>query len=280
MKRYLEISISATPEQQELLLPAMLEIGCTGFQETDTALLCYMTAGPAERDLQGELRKLLHTLSSNAAIAIREIENRNWNEEWEKTIRPIEVGRRFVITPSWAEYGGSADRIVVRIDPKMSFGTGYHETTRLVLLLLEKFAAPGMEVLDVGTGTGILAIAAVKLGARRVLATDIDEWALLNARENVATNDAAGVVTVSDEPAGSLAAASVDLITANLTLDTNRELLPDFRRVLRRSGMLIVSGLLAGDREPMLSALAACGFAAVDEARENEWIAIAAGPSA
>ena len=133
MKTYLEISISASPVQQELLLPTMIELGCEGFQELDSALLCYIDKSKWSDDqseqLQSEMKRLLQTVSANAAVTFREFKDENWNEQWERSIQPIEVGHRFVIKPSWAEYENTAHRIVLHIDPKMSFGTGYHETT-------------------------------------------------------------------------------------------------------------------------------------------------------
>src|SRR5512143_3175143 len=277
MKRYLEISVSVPSDRQELLLPAMLEIGCTGFQQSDDKLLCYMEAGPRPGELAQAIRTLLRRISVNAPFEIRELEEKNWNAEWERTMQPIEVGSRFVIKPSWAAYEARGGRLVVQIDPKMSFGTGYHESTRLVLRLMERIVTPGMEVLDAGTGTGLLAIAAVKLGAAAAHGTDIDEWALLNARENVAANGVAGAVTISDAAVASLPAGRYHLVAANLTLETNTELASAFYRVLRPGGTLIVSGLLAGDRDAMLRALAAAGFTNPEVTQENDWIAIAAG---
>ena len=157
----------------------------------------------------------------------------------------------------------------------MSFGTGYHETTRLTLRLLEKYIHRINSMLDVGTGTGVLAIAAVKLGAASAWGIDIDEWSIDNAGENIIANDVADKVTISDTPVTSID-RSFRLITANLTLNTNSELLPTFRKLLRDGGTIILSGLLAADTETMRSRLRAEQFTILEELTENEWIAIAA----
>jgi ribosomal protein L11 methyltransferase len=278
VKTYLEISISATTEQRELLIPTMVELGCEGFQETDSALLCYADkdrwSDDAFLSFQKQLRTILQTISVNAVISFREIVDENWNAQWEKTIQPIEIGKRIVIKPSWTDYANIDGRVVVEIDPKMSFGTGYHETTRLTLQLIEKHIRPNIAMLDVGTGTGVLAIAAVKLGAASAVGIDNDEWSIENANENVLANHVEKLVTISDSTLSSFSSITFDLIAANLTLNTNAELLPDFHRLLRNDGILLLSGLLAHDRETMLQHLTQ-KFERIEELTENEWIAIA-----
>lgn len=277
MKTYLQISVSAGRAQAESLLPTLIELGCLGFEETETHLVGYAELPPdpaaAER-LKEAFRALLRTVSGNAEIALDEVGERNWNEEWERTVAPIEVGSRLAIAPSWNPYRGDPSRLVVTIDPKMSFGTGYHETTRLMLRLLERRLPAGARVLDVGTGTGILAIASVRLGAASAVGTDNDEWAVENARENVRLNGVADRVEIA---AGTLPGGPrPDLLCANLTLNDLRSLLPDFRAILRPGGILLASGLLSADEGPIASALAAAGFSTEEIERENDWLAVCA----
>src|SRR5690606_22579646 len=179
-------------------------------------------------------------------------EPENWNQKWEETVRPVEVGR-FLIKPTWCDIPpGAEDRVLLEIDPKMSFGTGYHESTRLVLRLLPEFMSAGMRVLDAGTGTGVLAIAAARLGASRVLAFDFDEWSHTNAVENVYINGVTEAVSVelgSIEVAGDV---SFDLILANINRNVLVEMLPDFKRRIGESGSMILAGLMQADREIML----------------------------
>jgi ribosomal protein L11 methyltransferase len=280
LKTFLEVSVSANNDQRELLLPTMIEYGCAGVEETDTHLIAFFDEGQlgaaSLKRFKADLYMLLRTISANAEIVIRRVEDRNWNEEWEKTIQPIEIGSRFAVKPSWRSYENTQGRIVLTIDPKMSFGTGYHETTRLVLRLLEALPLDGAAVLDVGTGTGILAIAAAKLGARSVLGIDIDEWSIENAGENVRANGAQRTVTICGSPLESIDLQDVDLIMANLTLNTNVGYLSLFKRVLRHGGNLLLSGLLSIDEPEIEKRLVEEGFSIGRIERENEWIAVAA----
>jgi ribosomal protein L11 methyltransferase len=280
MKTYIEISISADESQRELLIPTMVELGCEGFQEIDHALLCYVDKirWTNERNelFKEQLKKILQTISVNASIQFREIIEENWNEQWERSIQPIEVGNKLVIKPSWCNYENKNNRIVIQIDPKMSFGTGYHETTRLTLRLLEKYLHIGFSMLDVGTGTGILAIAAIKLGATSAVGIDNDEWSIENARENVIINHVEDKVDISTKTLQEFPGSSFDIITANLTLNTNIDLLNGFKRLLQKSGVLLLSGLLASDKDKMIHALQSNIFDVTEIISENEWIAIAA----
>ncbi len=270
MRVFLEVSISATPPEWEILIPSLLDLGCEGFEETEHSLLCYADRSRCGQTFERRVKELV----GSAPVAFREVEERNWNEEFEKSIGPIEVGTSIVIKPTWAAYENPGNRLVILIDPKMSFGTGYHETTRLVLRLLEGHLPHDAAVLDVGTGTGILAIASVKLGARSAVGIDIDEWAVANARENSAANGVAEMVEISGANIESLAAGSFSAVTANLTLNTNTELMDEFRRLLGPAGMLFLSGFLAGDEPAMRENLS--GFGVEGRAAENGWIALAA----
>ncbi len=283
MKTYLEISISATEYQRELLLPTMTELGCEGFQETDTALLCYINKDrwteQSYQTFQSELKSLVGIISSNASVQFRELKEENWNDQWERTLLPVEVGNSITIKPTWTSYDNPGNRLVILIDPKMSFGTGYHETTRLTLSLLERYIRNDSTVLDVGTGTGILAIASVKLGAAKAVGIDIDEWSIDNARENIVINNVSQQVQIENQPVENFLPQSFDLITANLTLNTNVELLEQFHSVLIPHGILLLSGLLTSDGPSMKNHLQEKHFTVIDELIEHEWIAIAAQKS-
>ncbi len=285
-KTYLEIAITANERQQELLIATMTELGCQGFQETDSHLLCYIEkplwSDEKSSTLQQELKRVLQTISANADVQFRDIKEENWNAEWEKTIKPIEVGERLVIKPSWCEYENKTNRIVIQIDPKMSFGTGFHETTRLVLELIEKYIDVGRrldssryEMCDVGTGTGILAIAAVKLGAKSAIAIDNDDWSIENAKENVIANGLAKKITISSASLDEFH-STFDIITANLQYNIIIEMLETFRTKLKNNGILLLSGLLAEDKENILKQLKDKSFAVVEQRKENEWIALSA----
>jgi ribosomal protein L11 methyltransferase len=280
MKTYLEIAVEAPQSLRDILVPAMTELGCHGFQDTDAALLCYFdestwVRGQKEKHLE-DIRLVLRTISSNAVIRFREFPEENWNAVWEQSIQPVEAGPRFVIVPSWREYAPRPGQIVLTIDPKMSFGTGHHETTRLMIRLLERYLPPAATMLDAGTGTGILAIAAARLGALHAEGIDIDPWSIENARENVAANGVDTIVRISDQSTARFRSGQFDLIAANLTLQTNIEFTPEFSRILKPGGVLLLSGLLLHDRNAMLAAIAAARFSLADAIEEQGWLALAA----
>jgi len=279
MKTYLEISISGNQNQQELLIPTMIELGCDAFQQTDYKLLCYIDksrwTNEKYQSLIDDLRNILHIVSVNSAVEFREIVEENWNELWEHSLKPIEIGEKLVIKPSWCNYENKSNRIIIQIDPKMSFGTGYHETTRLTLTLLEKYIFDSCSILDVGTGTGILAIAAVKLGANSAVGIDNDLWSIENANENVKNNHVENKVTITTKALQDFLPLNFDLIAANLTLNTIIEMLRDFHRLLKNNGILLLSGLLRSDQHIITDAIQSSQFIVDEIITENEWIAIA-----
>ncbi len=281
MKRYLEITIPADEQTQELLLPGLQELGCHGFLETPGALLCYVECtgwdGPAQSGFCDRIASLMRGAGIAAAPATREIPEENWNRKWEETLRPIQVGDRLVVIPSTSgDAEAWKDRVPIYIVPKMSFGTGYHESTRLTLRLLERHLRPGWSMLDVGTGTGILAIAAMKLGASSAEGIDIDEWSIANARDNVRTNGLEGRIRISSAPLQQFPDTSFHLLAANLTLNTILEFLGEFHRVLLPSGVVLLSGLFRTDREALVRRIAERSFRVIEEMQENEWLALAA----
>lgn len=278
-KTFLEVTINGS--NPETCIPALAEIGCRGFLEQGPALVGYfgeesLRPGESAAGFRERINRAVREVSAEARVDFREVPDRDWNEEWEKSIRPIEIGERFVVRPSWAPYENRDQRIVIQIDPKMSFGTGFHESTRLMMSLLERYVQPGFSVLDVGTGTGILAIAAARLGSGRVLGIDNDDWSISNSKENIRANGLEDRIDISGTPAENLSDLSFNLLAANLTLNTISELLPRFHRLLVLNGMLLISGFLVTDREAMIGRASSARFFVVDEESENGWLAIAA----
>jgi len=173
---------------------------------------------------------------------VRRLKESDWRESWKKHFGVQRIGRALVVKPSWTQYRPKAGEIVIEIDPGMAFGTGQHPTTAMCLRALEELVRPGVRVLDLGCGSGILAIAAAKLGATRVLALDIDSSAVRAARENVAANGVAPTVEVRE---GTLDGDEFfDLIVANISGLTLERLAPTLARSLRPGGMLISTGFL------------------------------------
>jgi ribosomal protein L11 methyltransferase len=203
------------------------------------------------------------------------LENRNWNEEWEKTITVNKVSDRFVIKPSFREYIPEPKEIVLTIDPKMSFGTGEHQTTRLMILALEKYCKADDFVLDIGTGTGVLAIAAVKLGAKRAIAFDNDEWCYENGIENCQLNDASDRVEIRTAELQNIPECDFDIVIANIQRNPLLELAEAIVGKAKRGGTILLSGLLREDEEIILQSYLPLGLEKIETAVMQEWISLA-----
>lgn len=203
-----------------------------------------------------------------------EIIAKNWNEEWEKSINITKVGKHFVIKPTFRDYDPEPGDVVLIIEPKMSFGTGEHETTRLMLAAIEDLVKPDMKVLDAGTGTGILAIGAAKLGAREVIAFDIDEWTADNGSENVLLNKVSDVVQVRVCDITDITDKDFDLIMANIHKSVLTEIAGKLAERIKPKGFLVLSGLLLEDEYEVLTIYESKGLICISTLKENEWIAL------
>jgi ribosomal protein L11 methyltransferase len=203
-------------------------------------------------------------------MSVRAVAQRDWLEEWKQSWQPVQIGR-FIIAPPWSRIEERHDRLIVRIEPGMAFGTGTHETTRLCLNAIQQDYRAG-SFLDVGTGTGILAIAAAKMFPEaQIEACDIDEDAIAIARKNAAAN---GVLDQINFRVGSVddSTASADLVCANLTADVITQML---RTLVDLScGKLILSGILETQIEMVQAGLHACGIDDFEVAQDGEWVAL------
>jgi ribosomal protein L11 methyltransferase len=276
---YVETRIYADPLLTDALIGILGQIGFEGFWEDEDCLKAYIRLDRWSPALAEEVEATLTLVARSSRnpvprMAVEMVAHRNWNEEWEKTIQPIAVTDKIVITPSWHSYSALPGNIVLTIDPKMSFGTGYHESTRLVLHLMESRITPGMNVLDIGTGTGILAIAAVRLGAATAFALDTDDWAYRNACENVLTNGVADRVTVLHGDLSTAPRTEFDLILANIQRTIIVEILADTKRLLHSEGSTILSGLLLDEEDLIKTSLSQLSLQIVDRKSENEWLAL------
>ncbi len=277
----IEVAIEAEEELRDRIVALLGQLGFEGFWEDGPVLRSYISESRWTSAMPEEVERTVNLItrssrSTRPAITTRRIQEQNWNEEWEKTIRPIHVSERTVITPSWHHYEPAPGELVLTIDPKMSFGTGYHESTRLILRLLEQHIRTGDSVLDMGTGTGVLAIAAVRLGAADAAGIDIDEWSYDNACENIRLNHVEDHITILHGDITATPAGPFTLILANIQRTVLLEMLPLLVRRLSAEGRLLLAGLLHDDRDIMMEQLRHQGLTLLDEVSENEWIAIAA----
>lgn len=277
------LDLVVTSEAREAVEYALMEAGALGTEtaEGDTGVLrvtAYFDDVPERERVRGELQEALriYSLPSSSVrnMSGRKVADEDWLGEWKKNWQPVEVGERFIVAPPWSKIPAAHDRVVIRIEPGMAFGTGTHETTRLCLSAIEKHFEGG-SFLDVGTGTGILAIAAAKLfPAARVEACDIDADALAIAEENAHLNGVPDIVfrVVSVEEGQT---ASADCVCANLTADTITQILPTLIGVT--CGRLILSGILDSQRDAILTRLQELGVSETAEViSEGEWVCIVA----
>ena len=204
----------------------------------------------------------------------RGCEDYDWTVEWKKFFKPLEVGEKFVIVPSWEEYKADADKIILEIDPGMAFGTGSHETTAICLKLLEGIDLKDKEIADVGTGSGILAIACAKLGAKHVLGLDIDPLSIKTARENVKVNNCEDKIEVMESDLLNTSKDNYDLIIANILPDVIINLVPDAYEKLNHGGLILVSGIIIEKKSLIIDELKKQGFNIVKDLDMGEWTGI------
>jgi ribosomal protein L11 methyltransferase len=266
-QRWVSLSIAA-PEgaARERLIDLVVSGGAGAVQELGSALLTHLQEGP-------ELDALCDALErSGAAVTRTALGEVDWSTRWVTRVGVQRIGR-IAVAPPWMSEEIASAEIPIVIEPAMAFGTGEHETTRGVLALMQTLVEPGALVADLGSGSGVLAIAAAKLGAGRVVAIEMDPDAIGNAMENVERNDVAGTVTVLQGDAAALLplVAPVSLVLANIISSVVMELSPLMHRALPPGGKAVISGILVSEREHLLSSLAVDGWRLESELREGEW---------
>ena len=275
---YKEFSVTAEPFIPELLSGLLWELEITGINEEVNCLKVFASENSRinKEDVSDLLKRLVkEKMIFNFNVEENLIEEKNWNEEWEKSIKVTEVSNKIIIKPTFREYKAKPGQIVITIDPKMSFGTGEHQTTKLVLWFLEDKVEKGIKVLDVGSGTSILAIACVKLGAFKVIAVDNDEWCYSNGKENCELNLVSEKVDVRLGEIKDIDEKDFDLITANIQKDILMDIAGEIKDRIKKGGKLILSGLLFTDENDILTKYSSFGFQLEEKKSLDEWIALA-----
>jgi ribosomal protein L11 methyltransferase len=254
------------------VINALFQLGAEGIQELDEDIVTHF------RNLdERETTTALRTADAAASVEFAATPNVDWSAAWRSRITSHRLGR-LVVTPPWlAEEFSAAERIV--IDPGMAFGTGEHESTRGVLRLMQNVVRRGDTVADIGAGSAVLAIAAAKLGARQVIAIELDADAIGNAEENAVSNGVADRVSIMQGDAFDLLplVAPVRVVLANIISSVLVELLPVIAAALPADGIAIVSGILADEKEEMLSAFEQGGWATRQTDEEGLWWSAAIG---
>lgn len=272
---HIKLTIEVADAYREALIAELAELDFEGFEDNDEALIAYIPQTRFNDVSRERIEQLLQSYPGNGRVLTEEMEaDQNWNEQWEATVQGQRIGR-FYVKPTWDTRSVPEDAILLEIDPKMAFGTGYHETTRLMLNLLPEAVREDDDVLDAGTGTGVLAIAAVKLGVQRVFAFDIDPWSFQNASENLLLNDVAKSIELASGSVETIPSGrKYDAVLANINRNVIEELLPEFCDRLKAGGRLLLSGLLQTDVADIKSHEALQDFKLKDSKYEGEWAAL------
>lgn len=274
---YYEFTITISDIFKDTLIHRLSENGCLGMIENDESFMAYfpsyLDADAIKADLS-VLKALFekaghsHALTYDYAL----IPEKDWNETWKKGFQPVDAGRRFTILPPWEKE--RKDQINLVIDPGMAFGTGHHETTRSCLVLMENYSPTiaNESFLDLGTGTGILAIAAKKIGFRHVVGIDTDILAINAARENCGMN-AVPEIKISEEGFAELR-ETFDMIAANLISGVLILVAPHLYSHLNPGGLAILSGILAGQEDEVISAMKNKGLSLQERYRDGKWVSL------
>lgn len=217
-------------------------------------------------------------------VSLTSLKEEDWAFGWKKYYHPLNIGKRLTVCPTWEEYTPRAGEVVVRLDPGMAFGTGTHETTQLCIRSLERYLKSGDRLLDLGCGSGILAISAILLGAQSASGVDIDKNAVKVARENAVINGIpeeqlalyAGDIIGNQGLKEKLGLHAYDLITANIVADVILAFQDTFAQFLKPSGILITSGIIEPRRDEVETALKKAGFTVKEVLEQGDWISIVA----
>lgn len=271
MKEFLEIDFRvASSEAVEILIALLDDLRYDSFQETSTGLKAYIQDGEFDEEELNSLY-LIKDAQFDISYKIERLENKNWNKEWESNYDPIKVNDQLYIrAPFHPEQPGYPLQLV--IIPKMSFGTGHHQTTRLISRLLLNLDLKQKRVLDMGTGTGILAVLSEKMGSKSVDAIDIFEWAAENTRENADLNDCVHI-NAEHGDASILEGREYDVVVANINRNVLLEDIKYYRKTLGKGGILLLSGFFEEDFSLIEQEVLRHGGSFVTSEKEERWMA-------
>lgn len=301
-----EVAVTVSSEGEEAVADLFYQLGCPGVSIEDPELLrSYIESGIWDYHSFGEvnltgtsvikgylcedehLARRMNQLDGSLQDLVKRfpewiiqvkgitVKEEDWATAWKAYFKPIRVGQHFLIKPSWEDIHPNPEDLVLELDPGMAFGTGTHATTTLCLELLEDIVKPGMKVFDLGTGSGILAIAAAKLGAE-VDAVDLDPVAVRVAKENIDLNQVSEKVSAKLGDLGTVLKGQADLVVANIIADVILLLLPDLKRILKPEGEFIASGIIESRSEDVENGMREAGLEVIDKKEDAMWVALRA----
>ena len=232
-----------------------------------------------EKQVLNLVRERLDNLKRNSPfnlgsleVIVDEVDPDIWWENWKKTYKPIKAGK-VVIVPNWINYEKQDDEVIIKMDPGMAFGSGQHESTRMCLSFLEELDLKEKKIVDVGTGSGILALAAVALGATNVEAYDIDDVAVDAARNNAKYNNFDKYIKIDNSNLLAKVENKFDIVLANITSEVLKMLAKDLRRYVNQNGIIIISGILTSLEDEVITVFKSLGFKVIERKNLGEWVA-------
>lgn len=255
--------------ERDWLISILSDYHFDGFEETSDSLKAYV---PSEKVRSVLIKEVLHDNDfRHIEFSVSEMENKNWNEEWEKNFEPVVINNRVAIRAPFHKAFTTEFEIV--IEPKMSFGTGHHATTASVIELMLKQNFENKTVLDFGSGTGVLAILAEKMKAKEVTAIDNEEWAYNNCRENVERNNCRSITSIHGDDTF-VFNRKFDFILANINRNVILKNLLHWKKLMKPESVLIVSGILQSDEKDIINEARGCGLTKTEIVQNNGWLAI------
>ena len=302
---YTEVTVSTTTQGAEVVSDIFMRLGAAGTQILDRAdlpdpdkptanweLMDQSVIDAMPKDVQvkawfdedslksilGSLKEQLSLLKGQGqdlgalSVSMQGVKEEDWAENWKQYYKPFRIGRHMVVKPTWEPWDAQKDDLIIEIDPGMAFGTGTHETTSMCVGMIEKYYAGG-SLLDVGTGSGILAIAAARLGAKDIVAVDIDPDAVRVARENVEHNGLGGVIDVRKGDLLQGLSRTFDFAVANILAPVICMLAAPLKKHLNPGGRFVCSGIISEAEEDVFSALLGAGYVIDEVQHKGDWVA-------
>jgi len=260
----IQINIEANEEQQDILISQLSDLGAEGFEQTDNDLIAYFNENLFKAY---EINDLLQNYSFTSHI----LAEKNWNEEWESNFQPVIVNKFCAIRAEFHKPVINEVEHEIIITPKMSFGTGHHATTYMMVEQMQKIDFKNKTVFDFGTGTGILSILSEKLGASDIVAIDVDEWSFANAQENIEKNQCSKISVILSSQ---IPTEKFDVVLANINRNVILNYLPALNQSLKEKGCLLLSGLLAADEKDIHNACLKEKLNLVNLVERNTWISL------
>ena len=277
-KNWVEVSVQIDPSLLDIISNDIFTLGAEGLEETNKCVKIYFSDeqwnSQREKSLIGLITKL-NPEFTNSQILTKHIPYQDWTESWKENFKLFHLTDNIIVKPDWDHYQAQEGEIVITVSPKMAFGTGHHETTQLVMVMLQKYLKDEQRVLDAGTGSGILAILSAQLGAAEITAFDNDPIAIENAKENFDLNNIKTAHSIIYGVLEDIKELEYDVIVANIDRNVLLQLPEKLVGYIRPGGILILSGLLSRDEDKILNAYEEFDWRPVEKNQRGAWIVLA-----